>query len=79
MYRKDILQGTHKTIDSYSCFFENDRKTSTGDLDFLKGKGITEVFLCGLATDYCVKYSALDAVRLGFETWLVTVLLKVLN
>lgn len=69
---KIFYKGTHKTIDSYSCFFENDRKTSTGLDFFLKEKGITEVFLCGLATDYCVKYSALDAVRLGFETWLLS-------
>lgn len=64
-------KGTHKEIDSYSCFFENDRKTSTGLADYLKAEKITEVYVCGLATDYCVKYSALDAAALGFETYLI--------
>lgn len=71
LIKKIFLKGTHKSMDSYSCFFENDRKTSTGLDCYLKEKGIRQVFLCGLATDYCVKYSALDAVALGFETWLI--------
>jgi len=68
---KIFRKGTHKEIDSYSCFFENDRKTSTGLADYLKAEKITEVYVCGLATDYCVKYSALDAAALGFETYLI--------
>lgn len=68
---KIFRKGTHKEIDSYSCFFENDRKTTTGLVDYLKAEKITEVYVCGLATDYCVKYSALDAAALGFETYLI--------
>lgn len=64
-------KGTHKEIDSYSCFFENDRKTATGLVDYLKSEKVTKIYVCGLATDYCVKFSALDAAALGFETYLI--------
>ena len=57
-----------RAIDSYSAFFENDRKTPTGLAGYLGERGIGTITLVGLATDYCVAYSALDAVRLGFKT-----------
>lgn len=66
-----IKKGTNPKIDSYSAFFENDKITETGLEYFLKGLKITDVYLCGLATDYCVYYSALDAKRLGFDTYVI--------
>ena len=66
-----LRKGFRISLDSYSAFFENDRRTPTGLDGFLKGLAIGTVFLCGLATDYCVLYSALDAVRLGYETVVV--------
>jgi nicotinamidase/pyrazinamidase len=67
-----IRKGFRRGLDSYSAFFENDRKTPTGLEGWLRGLGITTVILGGLATDYCVFYSALDARRLGFETIVLT-------
>lgn len=67
-----IRKGFRPAIDSYSAFFENDRTTPTGLEGYLRNRGVTGVTLVGLATDYCVAYSALDAARLGFA---VTVLL----
>ncbi|GAB3290666.1 nicotinamidase [Hymenobacter tenuis] len=64
-------KGTSPEIDSYSGFFDNGRRKSTGLADYLRGRGIREVHLCGLAADFCVNFSALDALREGFE---VTVL-----
>jgi nicotinamidase/pyrazinamidase len=63
-----IRKGFRSSLDSYSAFFENDRKTSTGLAGFLKELGTDTVFLGGLATDYCVLYSALDAAALGLKT-----------
>ena len=62
-----IRKGFRKGIDSYSAFFENDHKTPTGLAGYLKERGISQVTLAGLATDFCVAYSALDAVRSGFQ------------
>jgi nicotinamidase/pyrazinamidase len=62
-----IRKGFRKGIDSYSAFFENDRKTPTGLAGYLKERGINKITLVGLATDFCVAYSALDAIGLGFE------------
>jgi nicotinamidase/pyrazinamidase len=64
-------KGTDPGIDSYSGFFDNGRRKSTGLGEWLRAKGVTEVYVCGLATDYCVKFTALDAVELGFHTHLV--------
>ena len=61
-----IRKGFRPEIDSYSAFFENDRTTPTGLEGYLRARGISSVTLVGLATDYCVAYSALDAARLGF-------------
>ena len=63
-----IRKGFRPEIDSYSAFFENDRKTMTGLAGYLRERGIMKVTHCGLATDYCVAFSALDAVKQGFET-----------
>ncbi|PRX37128.1 nicotinamidase/pyrazinamidase [Meinhardsimonia xiamenensis] len=62
-----IRKGFHREIDSYSAFFENDRTTPTGLEGYLRTRGINRLTLVGLATDFCVNYSALDAARLGFE------------
>jgi len=64
-------KGTDPAIDSYSGFFDNGRRKATGLGDFLRERHVTDVFVCGLATDYCVKCTALDAVGLGFRTHLV--------
>ena len=64
-------KGTDPGIDSYSGFFDNGHRKSTGLGDYLKGRGATELYLLGLATDYCVKFTALDARRLGFRTFVV--------
>jgi nicotinamidase/pyrazinamidase len=61
-----IRKGFRPQIDSYSAFFENDHHTPTGLEGFLRSRGVTALTLVGLATDYCVAYSALDAARLGF-------------
>jgi nicotinamidase/pyrazinamidase len=62
-----LRKGFSPHIDSYSAFFDNDRVTSTGLADYLRDQNLTRVFLAGLAYDYCVGYSALDARRLGLE------------
>lgn len=62
-----VRKGFRRSIDSYSAFFENDRTTATGLAGYLRERGLTRVFLAGLAYDYCVGYSALDARRLGFS------------
>lgn len=64
-------KGTDRAIDSYSGFFDNGKRKSTGLGDYLKGRGADELFVLGLATDYCVKFTALDARRLGFQVFLV--------
>jgi nicotinamidase/pyrazinamidase len=66
-----LRKGFRRQIDSYSAFFENDRTTQTGLAGYLRERGLTRVFLCGLAYDYCVGYSALDARRLGFEAVII--------
>lgn len=62
-----IRKGFRKHIDSYSAFFENDQSTSTGLTGYLRSRGFRRLYLCGLATDFCVGWSALDARREGFE------------
>lgn len=66
-----LRKGYHPAIDSYSAFRENDRKTLTGLAAYLKERGFARVTLCGLATDFCVLYSALDAVAAGFTATVV--------
>jgi nicotinamidase/pyrazinamidase len=62
-----IRKGYHPDVDSYSTFVEADRRTSTGLAGYLAARGLRRVFLCGLATDFCVAWSATDARRLGFK------------
>jgi nicotinamidase/pyrazinamidase len=62
-----IRKGFRPEIDSYSAFYENDRRTPTGLAGYLRERGLKRIFLAGLATDYCVYYSAVDARRLGFD------------
>jgi nicotinamidase/pyrazinamidase len=62
-----IRKGMNRAIDSYSAFFENDHTTPTGLEGYLKTRGITRLTMAGLATDFCVNYSAVDAAKLGFE------------
>ena len=62
-----LRKGYHRDIDSYSAFYENDRKTHTGLAGYLRERGFERVFLAGLAFDFCVRYSAEDACREGFE------------
>ena len=66
-----IDKGVDSNIDSYSAFFDNGGVRATGLGELLKDKGVTEVYILGLATDYCVKFTALDARKLGFITFLV--------
>jgi nicotinamidase/pyrazinamidase len=66
-----IRKGFRKNLDSYSAFFENDRKTSTGLGGWIRGLGIKTVIIGGLATDYCVFYSAMDSKAMGFDTIVV--------
>lgn len=64
-------KGTDPRIDSYSGFFDNGHRQATGLADHLKGQGVEEVYLLGLATDVCVKFSALDAAEIGFDTFVI--------
>ncbi|MEW5881743.1 MAG: bifunctional nicotinamidase/pyrazinamidase [Pseudomonadota bacterium] len=66
-----IRKGYHAHTDSYSAFVEADRKTPTGLAGLLRERGITTVYCCGLATDFCVAWSALDAKAAGFETYVI--------
>jgi len=66
-----IRKGFRPEIDSYSAFYENDRRTPTGLAGYLRERGLRRIFLAGLATDYCVYYSAVDARRIGFDAVLI--------
>jgi nicotinamidase/pyrazinamidase len=66
-----VRKGIHPTIDSYSAFYENDRKTPTGLGGYLRERGLTRLFLAGLAFDFCVRYSAEDARRHGFDAFVI--------
>ena len=67
-----IRKGTDVEIDSYSTFFENDRKTPTGMAGYLRQNGFKRVFLSGIATEYCVGFSAIDGIEEGFEVLVIT-------
>lgn len=68
---KAFRKGTDPDIDSYSGFFDNDHERGTGLGEYLKGKKAKDIYILGLATDYCVKFTVLDAVSLGFNTYVV--------
>lgn len=66
-----IRKGFRREIDSYSAFFENDNETPTGLTGYLRERGIDTLYLAGLATDFCVKWSALDGVKQGFDVYVI--------
>jgi nicotinamidase/pyrazinamidase len=70
-FEKVFVKGTDPEIDSYSGFFDNGHRKATGLGDYLKEKGVKEVYIVGLALDVCVKFTVLDALELGFKTYLV--------
>jgi len=76
---KIFHKGADPRVDSYSGFFDNGRRHATGLGDFLRGQDIEEVFIAGLATDYCVKATALDAARLGFVTHVIADACRAVN
>ena len=71
-----IRKGIHREIDSYSTFTENDRQTDTGLAGYLRNANLKRIFICGLALDYCVYWSAVDGTHKGFETFVVSELCK---
>ncbi len=66
-----VRKGTDPKVDSYSAFYDNGRRHDTGLSAWLRSHGVDRLFVCGVATDYCVKYSVLDALAEGFDTWVV--------
>ncbi|OGW79409.1 MAG: nicotinamidase [Omnitrophica bacterium RIFCSPLOWO2_12_FULL_44_17] len=66
-----FYKGADPKIDSYSGFFDDGRKSATGLDDYLKNQNVREVYIVGLATDYCVKYTAIDAAGLGYQTCVI--------
>lgn len=66
-----IRKGFRPEVDSYSAFFENDKATNTGLKGYLDSLNISTVFICGLATDFCVKWTALDSIKSGYNTYLI--------
>lgn len=78
-FDKVFQKGMNEKIDSYSGFFDNDYTSATGLGDYLKAKGVKEVDVVGLALDYCVKATALDAKKLGFKTAVIVDATKAVN
>ncbi len=74
-----IRKGFRRDIDSYSAFFENDHSTPTGLEGYLRSRGVDSVTLVGLATDYCVNFSAVDAARLGFQVRVIESLCRAID
>lgn len=74
-----IRKGTNPYVDSYSGFFDNDRRENTGLSQYLREHGVEEVVVTGLATDYCVKFTVLDAIKEGFEATVVTDATRAVN
>jgi nicotinamidase/pyrazinamidase len=68
---KIIQKGTDKKIDSYSAFFDNEHLRSTGLADYLHEQGVKDIYIMGLATDYCVHDSCMDAIKLGFNVYCI--------
>ena len=66
-----IRKGYHSEIDSYSAFVAADRKTKTGLTGYMRERGLQEVYVCGLATDFCVNWSAMDARQAGMDVWVI--------
>lgn len=74
-----IRKGFRREIDSYSAFFENDHETPTGLEGYLRTRGVEKVTLVGLATDFCVNFSAVDAARLGFDVTVIESLCRAID
>lgn len=74
-----FTKGSNPLVDSYSGFFENDKKTSTGLGEFLLAKGVSEVTVVGLALDYCVKFTAMDALKFNLKTEVVVSATRAVN
>lgn len=74
-----IRKGIHQDVDSYSGFWDNNRKHETELNDFLKTRGVDTVYICGLATDYCVKFTVMDAIDAGYKVFLITDLCRGVN
>ncbi len=74
-----IRKGYNTAIDSYSAFVENDKKTVTGLAGYLQSRGITRIFVCGLAFDYCVHFTAVDGSQAGFESVVITDCTRAVN
>jgi nicotinamidase/pyrazinamidase len=72
-------KGTDQRVDSYSGFYDNGKKKDTGLSQFLKDRNVDEVYIVGLATDYCVKYTAIDAAELGFQTFVIADATRAVN
>lgn len=77
--KKIFHKGTDKDVDSYSAFFDNGHRKSTGLHDFLQSRGIKDIYIAGLTTDYCVKYSVMDALKLGYNVFVVLDACKPVN
>lgn len=69
--KKIFHKGVDSKVDSYSAFYDNEHLRATGLTDYLRSQGVTDVYIMGLATDYCVKYSALDAAHDGFNVFVI--------
>ena len=76
---KVFRKGSDPKVDSYSGFFDNDKRNDTGLTDYLKEKEVDQVFIVGLATDYCVKYTAIDSVAQGFNTRVILDAVRAVN
>lgn len=74
-----VRKGTDRMVDSYSGFYDNDHRQATGLTDILRAHGVTEVVICGLAADYCVKFTALDAIKEGFTTAVLATATRAVN
>lgn len=72
-------KGMDKNIDSYSGFFDNGKKKATGMGDYLKGRGVSSIYVCGLAADYCVYFTALDGLEMGFQTTIIRDATRAIN
>ena len=77
--RRTFPKGTDATVDSYSGFFDNGRRTATGLAAHLRANAVSDLFVMGLATDYCVKFTALDAQELGFRTHVIADACRAVN
>lgn len=74
-----IRKGIHKDVDSYSGFWDNNRKHTTELHDFLNTRGVDTLYICGLATDYCVKFTVMDAIEAGYKVVLIADLCRGVN